>query len=201
MAYETGKAAFRRQFDRRYVTYLAGDGIDIGAGDDPLGRYQSLFPLMRSCRAWDQADGDAESMIRVPDNTFDFVHSSHCLEHLLTPRVALGNWIRICKPGGYLLITVPDEDLYEGGVWPSTWAGDGHKWSFTIDKPWEGTRKSWCAASIDVVEMLGWFRDDVAILKIELLDAGFLYDAPRFDQTRTMTGECAIEIVLRKSSP
>ena len=39
---------------------------------------------------------------------------------------------------------------------------------------------------------------DVAILKIELLDTGFFYGAQRFDQTLTLIGECAIEIVLRK---
>lgn len=191
MSYETGKAAIRRGFDRRYIRYLAGDGIDIGSGDDPLSAYRELFPLMRSCRSWDRTDGDAETMAGVPDETYDFVHSSHCLEHLSDPTAALHNWVRVCKPDGYLLITVPDENLYEGGVWPSTWAGDGHKWSFTIYKT-----VSWAPKSINLLDL---FRSAlVSILKIELLDAGFLYEAPRFDQTRTVTGECAIEVVLKK---
>ncbi len=199
MASETGKAAIRRGFDRRYVRYLSGSGIDIGSGDDPLSSYKELFPMMTSCRAWDKQDGDAQFMASVPDDTYDFVHSSHCLEHLENPNEALENWIRICKPGGYLLITVPDEDLYEGGVWPSTWAGAGHKWSFTIDKPEEGKRKSWAPFSYSIMSvLLHWVRDDVSVLKIELLDAGFLYKAPRFDQTRTITGECAIEVILKK---
>lgn len=193
MSNETGKAVFRRGFDRRYVRYLSGDGIDIGSGDDPLSRYQELFPLMTSCRAWDLSDGDAELMEGVPDGTFDFVHSSHCLEHLESPARALYHWIRICRPGGHILVTLPDEDLYEGGIWPSTWAGDGHKWSFTI-----GKKASWCPRSLNVMTLLQDFTDTVSVLKIELLDAGFLYNAPRFDQTRTMTGECAIEVVLRR---
>jgi hypothetical protein len=78
-------------------------------------------------------------------------------------------------------------------VWPSTWAGSGHLHSFTISK-----HASWCQTSINILALLDPFNERVSILKIELLDAGFLYNAPRFDQTRTITGECAIEIVLRK---
>lgn len=193
MSSETGKAVFRRSFDRRYVNYLAGDGIDIGSGDDPLDTYRELFPLMTSCRSWDQTDGDAEFVQSVGDNTFDFVHSSHCLEHLHSPWNALKNWIRICKPGGYLVITVPDEDLYEQGVWPSMWAGSGHKWSFTI-----GKLSSWAPNTLNLLIHLQDFVSDIEVLKIEKLDMGFLKKPERFDQTRTMIGECAIEMVLRK---
>ena len=161
MASETGKAAIRRGFDRRYIRYLSGDGIDIGSGDDPLSAYMELFPLIKSCRSWDLANGDAQFMEGVANDTYDFVHSSHCLEHLDSPFNALYQWIRICKPGGHLLITVPDEDLYEGGVWPSTWAGTGHKRSFTISK-----HSSWCHASVNVLSLLEGFNDRVSILKI-----------------------------------
>lgn len=193
MSNETGKSVIRRGFDRRYVKWLAGSGIDIGSGDDPLGRYQELFPLMTGCRTWDLPDGDATHMAGIPDDTFDFVHSSHCLEHLDWPMDALDNWIRICKPGGHLLVMVPDANLYEQGVWPSTWAGSGHKWAFSI-----GKEVSWCPRALSVMTLLQNRSAPIDILKIELLDAGFLYNAPRFDQTRTMTGECAIEIVLKK---
>ena len=69
-----------------------------------------LFPLMHSVCARDLADGDAMLMRGVEPDSYDFVHSSHCLEHMLDPTVALENWIRICKKGGRL-VTVPDEDL------------------------------------------------------------------------------------------
>jgi SAM-dependent methyltransferase len=191
--YETSKSLIRRSYDKRFATrWLIGDGIDIGAGHDSIGNYMPLFPLIRSVRAWDRPDGDAMLMEGVADASFDFVHSSHCLEHLVNPTIALQNWVRICKPGGHLLILVPDEDLYEQGVWPSTFNTD-HKWSFTIGKP-----SSWCPQSVNVIALLRNVWREVDILKVELLDSGYIYGAQRFDQTLTLIGECAIEIVLRR---
>jgi len=191
--FETSKSLIRRSYDKRFATrWLAGNGIDIGAGPDPIGNYTPLFPLMEFVRAWDLADGDAMLMQSVADASFDFVHSSHCLEHVEDPKIALRNWVRICKPGGHLVIIVPDEDLYEQGIWPSTFNGD-HKWSFTI-----GKAESWCPRSINVTSLLEAVWQDVEILKIELLDTGYFYNVPRFDQTLTMLGESAIEIILRR---
>lgn len=191
--YETSKSLMRRCYDKRFATrWLVGHGIDIGAGNDPLSPYSHMLPLMTSLRAWDHLDGDAVLMEGVADGAYDFVHSSHCLEHLTDPTTALRNWVRICRPGGHVLIMVPDEDLYEQGVWPSTF-NDDHKWTFTI-----GKAASWSPRSINLLTLLQAVWDDVDILKIELLDNAFLYGAPRFDQTLTMLGECAIEIVLRR---
>lgn len=191
--HETSKSIIRRSYDRRYATrWLVGRGIDIGAGPDSIGNYRTLFPLMEDVRAWDQEDGDAMVMKGVKDDLYDFVHSSHCLEHLIDPHIAFENWLRICKPGGHLLIMVPDEDLYEQGVWPSTFNTD-HKWTFTI-----GKHESWSPKSVNVIDLLKPHLDTVEILKIELLDMNYLYDCGRWDQTMTMLGESAIEMVLWK---
>ena len=191
---EASKSFIRRSYDRRYATrYLLGHGIDIGAGDDPISGYVPLFPGIKSVFCWDRPDGDAMLMEGVEDASYDFVHSSHCLEHLADPATALRNWVRICKPGGHLLLMVPDEDLYEQGVWPSEYNID-HKYSFTI-----GKAQSWCPQSVNVIDLLRVVLDDVAILRIELLDAGFFYGAQRFDQTMTLLGESAIEIILRRN--
>jgi len=192
--HEASKATIRRSYDKRFVTrWLVGDGIDIGAGIDSIGHYQRLFPLMGKVRAWDAYDGDAMMMDGVPDASYDFVHSSHCLEHLHSPTIALKNWVRICKPNGYLVLMVPDEDLYEQGVWPSTFNGD-HKWSFTI-----GKQSSWCSKSVSLIDLLRDVLDQVRILKLELLDMNYDYGiGGRLDQTMTLMGESAIEIVLRR---
>lgn len=197
--YESSKSVFQKLRDSRYATrYLVGDGIDIGAGQDPLGMYHEFFPLMKSCRSWDVQDGDAQFMATVPDNAFDFVHSSHCLEHMRDMDVALENWVRILKPRGHLICLVPDEDLYEQGVFPSTFNSD-HKHTLTIYK-----KQSWSSASVNLFDLLSRLKQGVEVKKIELLDLTYRYtfdqafSQNRFDQTMTPVGECAIEFVLKK---
>ena len=129
---ETSKSIFGKLRDSRYATrYLVGSGLDIGAGADALSQFYEFFPLMTHCRAWDMGDGDAQYLDSIDDETVDFIHSAHCLEHLVDPHVALGNWLRVLKPGGHLVCLIPDEDLYEQGVFPSMFNED-HKHSFTI---------------------------------------------------------------------
>lgn len=193
--HETSKAVMRRLHDSRFLSrYFIGDGIDVGAGEDSLGQYAELFPFMVSCRAWDLADGDAQLLQGVPDASLDFVHSSHCLEHLHDPEEALRNWLRVLRPGGHVVFLVPDEDLYEQGVFPSTFNAD-HKWTFTLHKD-----RSWSPRSINVVDLLAKVADAATPLKMELLDAThrLRVQPPRADQTLTPVGECAIEVVLRK---
>jgi SAM-dependent methyltransferase len=176
-------------FQRRY---FAGDGLDIGGKPDPLSLYIELFPLLNSVRTWDLEDGDAQFLESVQDNSYDFVHSSHCLEHLHDPKEGLANWFRVIRPGGFLVVTVPDEDLYEQGVFPSTHNRD-HKWTFTIFK-----KESWSERSINLLELVPGLGEAAEVEKIELLNAGYRYQLPRYDQTLTPIGECAIELVIRK---
>jgi SAM-dependent methyltransferase len=188
---EMKKSLTRRVKDSRFANrYFVGKGIDIGAGQDGLSKYLHLFPKVESCYDWDLKDGDAMNMEGVADNTYDFVTSSHCLEHLAGPWKALMNWVRITKPGGHLVILVPDEDLYEQGVWPSTF-NDDHKHTFTISK-----EESWSPNSESLTFLLDDFTN-IQILKLELLDETFNYDLPRQDQTLGAS-ESAIEIILRK---
>lgn len=194
--HECGKATLRRIYHSAlYARYFAGNGIDIGAGYDPLGAYLAYWPTMESVRGWDTEDGDAQLMTGVKDAAYDFVHSSHCLEHVHDPHEALRHWVRITKPGGYLVITVPDEDMYEQGTWPSTY-NDDHKHSFTIAK-----RTSWSPASVNVVDLLSAIADAAECISLQRLDATFDPRLSRRDQTKGVLGECAIEFVLRRRAP
>lgn len=191
---EMSKAVVRWARDRRYATrYIVGDGIDVGAGPDPLAQHWELFPLMASCRPWDTiyGDGDGAKLDGVADASLDFVVSAHCLEHVASPIEALTNWLRVLKPEGHLILIVPDEDRYEGGVWPSTHNPD-HKHTFTIHKP----IRSWSPASRNLFGLVTMFKD-VEVLKVEVLDEQHLYCLPRTDQTLGI-GEGGIEVVIRK---
>lgn len=193
--YETSKSAKRRYYSGNFSNkYFVGHGIDIGGKPDSLGQYSEIFSKMQSVVVWDLEDGDAQYMKGVEDSTFDFVHSSHCLEHMLDVKEALKNWIRILKPGGYLIITVPDEDMYEQGYWPSQYNSD-HKHTFTIHK-----KQSWSPVSINMLEMLIFFSDLLEIEKIERITDFYRQSlsSRNFDQTLTLVAECCIELVCQK---
>jgi SAM-dependent methyltransferase len=117
---------------------LAGRGIDIGCGPDPV---------TPTARRFDMEDGDANEITRFVSEQFDFVYSSHCLEHMRAPRKALLEWWQLVKPGGHLMFIVPDEDLYEQGIFPSRFNPD-HKATFTVSK-----RQSWSPVSVNVLEL------------------------------------------------
>ncbi len=191
--HETSKAVMRRMRDSRYARhYFVGDGIDIGAGPDPLNHYSEFFPGMRSCRSWDLPDGDAQHMPGIANSSIDFVHSSHCLEHMVDARLAFGRWLQIVRPGGHLVVVVPDEDLYEQGHFPSRYNPD-HKWTFTLSKD-----SSWSPRSISLLPFLHGFADRCQVLKVELLNETFRYGLRDYDQTRTPVGESAIEFIVRR---
>lgn len=190
---EMSKATSRRLHSPNFMRkYFVGDGIDIGGAPDPLNLYQELFPLIQSVKIWDWPDGDAQYLNGVENESFDFVHSSHCLEHLNDPTEGLRNWSRVVKPGGHLIVTIPDEDLYEQGVFPSTYNLD-HKWTFTIHK-----KVSWSPRSINVAELLISLSPELEIISMALQDYGYRYELPRFDQTLSYVSESAIEFILRK---
>lgn len=134
-----------------------GRGIDIGCGPDPV---------TSEARRFDLADGDANVVSQYVKEQFDFVYSSHCLEHMHDPRMTILDWWKLVKPGGYLFILVPDEDLYEQGVFPSRF-NDDHKATFTISKA-----RSWSAKSINVLE-LGQSLPGGQIVRLQLQDAGY----------------------------
>lgn len=188
MSKEQTKAAHRRLRDGG-ARYFVGDGIDIGCGDDPVSNV--IFPAITSLKEWDLSDGDAQYMITIPNDKYDFVHSSHSLEHMINPYIALGNWIRITKPGGHLIIAVPDENLYEHGYWPSRY-GSIHYHSFTIYKPLKIMPNS-----INLIDMLTTYSTFISIERIMLIRDNYDETLGDADQTR-LNAECAIEFILRK---
>ena len=192
MAKEQSKSAKRRFNDGNFHSkYFVGRGVDIGAGPDSLEKLAYVFRGITKVDSWDLPQGDAQLMESVKDDTYDFVHSSHCLEHMVDPHTALRNWIRITKPGGYLVITIPEEDLYEHLKWPSRFNGD-HKWSFSI-----GKSKGSMPKATSVMELL-MRLSNIEVQRIVLVD-DFFNPNDASDQTRTITTECSIEIILKKS--
>jgi len=192
--FEQSKAVKRRfHIGAFHNSYFVGYGIDIGCGQDSLNNYRHVFRGIDHVRGWDLPDGDAQYLKGVDDNTYDFVTSSHCLEHMVDATTALSNWIRVCKRGGYVVITIPDEEMYEHDYWPSRYNSD-HKWSFTLRNP----DKTKMPKSINVLNLLTSINNQATVEKIEVIRDLYYPNAGDQDQTLHPSIECCIEIVLRK---
>lgn len=117
----------REVWERRRLNGLldgiAGRGLDLGCGAQPM-RWWVWVPEVDEVRLWDlrRGDGDAQALEGVPDGAYDFVLSSHLLEHVPDPEEALRHWCRVVRPGGRVLLVVPHRELYEGRQRrPSRW--------------------------------------------------------------------------------
>jgi len=176
MGNEAGKAVGRLR------PLMKGRGIDIGCGEHPVD----------GAEPWDLEQGDAQYMVGVEDCTYDWVFSAHCLEHMRDPHAAIQNWWRILKPGGYLIVLVPDEDLYEQSRWPSVYNSD-HKRTFTCSK-----YSSWSPVSVNCVDLLR-FLPGHHLVSLTLEDSGYDYKNTGWDQT-TLGAEAAVQFIVKKEA-
>jgi SAM-dependent methyltransferase len=84
---------------RTALKYCTGEGLDIGAG---------YWPLPGSTPIDSEAGlGTANTIEDIPNNSQDYVFSSHCVEHILEWEKALDSWIAKVKPGGILFLYLP----------------------------------------------------------------------------------------------
>ena len=101
---------------RRELGALRGRVLDVGCGLQPyrslLGPEVEYVGLDRPGRE-PKADleGDAQA-IPAPDGSFDAVMSTQVLEHVTDPAAALREAVRVLRPGGRVVLTVP-------GCWPA----------------------------------------------------------------------------------
>lgn len=169
-----------------YDAYFSGRGIDLGCGDDVLDK--SVFTQIESVLAYDKDQGDANTCQNLDSDKFDFVYSSHCLEHMDNVEVAFRNWLRICKPGGHLIVAVPHEIYYEKNIWPSVFNRD-HKSSFRLEQNTNLPNSVW------VQVFLAHFP--VEVISCSLLLFGF--DFAKFWEDQTL-GEavCQVEFIVKK---
>ena len=172
---ETSKCQLMRETRGDFDLMLKGHGIDIGCGDDPLRVKEGVVDK------WDLPQGDAQYLTRREDQLYDFAYSSHCLEHMVDVPIALRNWTRILKPGGYLYLVVPDYTLYEHHCWPSKYNPD-HKQSFSTSIcRLQVARKNHWHITEDLTPLL--CKLDCPIKNVTLEDIGYNYNRGDIDQT------------------
>lgn len=102
---------------KKYGTYVRGKVLDAGSGS--YSRYKHLLKCDSIVRM-DIAQGPNVDVVgraeRLPfgDDEFDAVLSTQVFEHLEYPEKAASEISRVLKPGGFLLITVPQwNELHE----------------------------------------------------------------------------------------
>lgn len=79
-----------------------------------------------------EGEFSAYDVYEAPPRVADVVFCTEVLEHLLHPDIALMNLTRMCKPGGYLIITVPNgrADTFKGHI--NFWSLES--WGVFIDQ-------------------------------------------------------------------
>ncbi len=177
---ETSKAKARREKEGFFKLYCQGKGLDIGYGGDPL---------VKGVRGFDWEHGDAQYIKSIKKSNYDFVYSSHVIEHMVDPAVAIKNWGAAVKPGGFLLLYLPHRDFYEKKTTlPSKW-NDDHKHYFLLEDDEE-------PVTIGIVPLIKKTLVDFTIVYAKECSEGHTITDPDVHSD----GEYSIEIVLQKLS-
>ncbi len=124
----------RQAYNRRLKTgfidkYLKGNVLDIGyKGYED----KNVCPVTPNAIGLDMDyPGYDGKNLPFEDESFDAVYASHTLEHIEDYKFALREWFSKVKTGGYLIIAVPHQYLYEKRRHlPSRWNAD-HKRFYT----------------------------------------------------------------------
>lgn len=110
---------------RLAARYLRGDGLEIGALHRPFPvppgarvRYVDRFTTAQLRDEYPELAGeplaevdvidDAGQLTTIADGSQDFVVAAHVLEHTEDPISALQAQLRVLRPGGVLLLALPD---------------------------------------------------------------------------------------------
>jgi SAM-dependent methyltransferase len=163
-------------------SWFAGSVLDIGCGRDKI---------VPHAKGFDVGDGDANAIDECIGDRFDMVFSSHCLEHMNHPEDAIQRWWRLVADGGRMIVIVPDEDLYEQGVYPSRF-NDDHKATFTVSK-----RRSWSSRSYNMLELANRLPG-ARVLRCELQDQGYDRSRLTFGIQRTARIDNPIRLFLKR---
>lgn len=124
----------------RLLQFCKGLGVDLGCGGDKICPEAFGFdkpkPYTQVGEEPIQLRGDARDLSMFNDNCLDYVYSSHLLEDFENTEEVLKEWVRIVKKGGYVVLYLPDQQIYaesckKRGVPPNA----AHKLDF-FNKEW-----------------------------------------------------------------
>lgn len=105
----------------RLAIYCSGNGLDLGFGGDPI--LPSSICIDRAENDIGRSRRDNPSPTHIVgniwnlewfrDDCMDYVFSSHALEDAEDTHAVLVEWVRVIRPGGRLVLFLPDQKTYE----------------------------------------------------------------------------------------
>lgn len=195
--YENTKAAFlRRSHNRLFTSVFKGEGLHIAPGSDPLLKHH--YPLctniaFSNINQYKISEDNLKNSLG--DKQFDFVYGTSLTVYEDEPIDVINHWLKFVKSKGYLVLTVPDEDLYEQGNFPSIF-NNTHRRTFSIYK-----KVSWSGNHYNLLDIIHNIND-ASLRKIELIDSNYDYSlyGKGVDQTYNFADgvEACIEVILKK---
>ena len=178
VAAETSKAFARRKKENFFEKFCVGHGLDIGFGGDLI---------VPNAQGYDFEHGDAQFLDNLKDETYDFVYSSHTLEHIPDVTIALKNWSRVVKKNGYLILYIPHRDLYEKKKSLPSRFNDDHKHFFLLEKDEEPD-------TIGILQLIAKTLSNQEIIYAKECSEGHTITDPLLHSN----GEYSIEVVIKK---
>lgn len=100
------------------LPFCQGYGLDIGFGGDPITpaavRMDLETPYANTGDYPVQLGGDCRNLKWIATDSLDYVYSSHVLEDFdrLETEPVLREWLRVIKPGGRVILLLPDQQRY-----------------------------------------------------------------------------------------
>lgn len=115
--------------------YLAGNGVDVGCGsktvvpwaiglDLPDDRYSAYHGHLRPEHVHLACDA---RVLPFKDGVLDWVYSSHLLEDFADWDPVLSEWARVIRPGGYLIVLIPDRERFQAALAAGHPPNDAHR--------------------------------------------------------------------------
>jgi ADP-heptose:LPS heptosyltransferase/predicted SAM-dependent methyltransferase len=129
-----------------------GKGLDVGCGPD------KIHPECKGVDGREYPNVQKHSLekeLPFDSKTFDWVYSSHCLEHLDNPEKCLNSMTQVLKDDGTLIIYLPYKDWYEDRL-PAP--NLEHKHAFRPSDILDIVKKIWPDMWIVTNEIRGTFR-------------------------------------------
>lgn len=134
----------------RSIVFCRGKGLDLGCGPEKLidstnciGVDNNIDATLFGRPARFDIKADVTDLSMFASGSMDWVFSSHVLEHVPLSKIpdTLREWMRVIKPGGNLILYLPDMDQYpkcpdaELGIDKfEPVCNPDHKWNVSYDR-------------------------------------------------------------------